>query len=447
MTMTGKNVEKAWEDILKNDALCEMEFRLKPKAEEAGERWVLARGRVERNGAGESLYAAGVVFDITEKKMNESALKDADRRKNEFLATLAHELRNPLAPIKNALHIIDMESAAPEVKARARQLMKHQVNHMERLVDDLMDVSRITQGKIELKRESINLSEAVQLAVDAARPLIEGKGLSVLMKDMDQDLWLYADNARLSQILSNVLNNAAKYTIEGGITVNVLKEGRQAVVAVKDTGIGIPEKKLSSIFDMFMQVDNSMEKSYGGLGIGLTLVRSLLSLHGGSITAESAGEGKGSTFTIRFPLSEKKSMPTHENTDKTAAPVKKHAVLIVDDNESSAKTLGWIFELMGHDYRVANTAEQAIEITKEYRPDLVLLDIGMPGMNGYDLCRHLRKDPALSATTFVAQTGWGQKEHRKLSEEAGFHHHLVKPVNMPTLNSLIQEIDRAQEAS
>lgn len=434
-------VRLTWQDILKEDAPCEMEFRLRAQPEDENESWFLVRGRVERNGSGEPLYAAGVVFDVTEKRLHEAAMKDADRRKNEFLATLAHELRNPLAPIKNALHIIDAETADAEIKVRARQLMRHQVNHMERLVDDLMDVSRISQGKIELKRECISLSEAVQLSVDAVRPLIEDKGLSVFVQETDKDLWLYADSARISQILSNVLNNAAKYTIKGGITVKVFREGDQAVIQVKDTGIGIPERKLPYIFDMFMQVDNSMEKSYGGLGIGLTLVRSLLGLHGGSIIAESAGEGQGSAFTIRLPLSEKKEADLYENADKASVPVKKHRVLVVDDNESSANTLGWIFELMGHDFKVAHTAEQAIGITKEYKPDLVLLDIGMPGMNGYDLCRLLRKDPALASTTFVAQTGWGQKEHRRLSQEAGFHHHLVKPVSMPVLHELLQQID------
>jgi PAS domain S-box-containing protein len=381
----------------------------------------------------------GVAIDVTDRIRAEEALREADRRKDEFLATLAHELRNPLAPIKNAIYLLESPDTKEEVKEEALQMMRRQVRLMKRLIDDLMDVSRVSQGKVELQKQLITLNDVIQGAVEIAKPLITEKRHELAINLLHQPVWLEGDSIRLSQVFANLLNNAAKYTSErGNIVLTVRKdETDDVVISVKDNGIGIPKAMLSSIFDLFVQVDNSLERMQGGLGIGLTLVKELVGLHGGSISAVS--DGKGSEFIVRLPVAQK----TEEEAAASQAiseSNRSYRILVVDDNEPSAKTLGWTLELIGHEVELAHDSKSGIEKAKTYRPDIILLDIGLPGMNGYDLCKIFRKDHETKDAFIIAQTGWGQEEHRNRSKEAGFNHHLVKPIEMQTLQQLLESL-------
>ena len=370
-----------------------------------------------------------------ERVRHEAMLIEADRKKDEFLATLAHELRNPLAPIRNALHVFQSETVTPERASRARDLIGRQVEQMVRLVDDLMDVSRITHGKIELRRDRVLLADVVHNAVETCQPLIAEKKHRLTVLLPDAPVAITGDAVRLGQIFSNLLNNAAKYTGSGGdIRVTAQIDARQVTVDIADNGIGIPAQHLPHIFEMFTQADNSIERKHGGLGIGLTLVRNLVERHGGTVTAASSNAG--STFTVTLPLAHtagEAAAPAPPSTAPRAA----LKVMVVDDNMDSAQTMGWTMELLGCEARVLTNAADAMAAARDYLPDVVLLDIGMPGMSGYDLCRYLRAQPGLEHTMFIAQTGWGQAEHRQKSKEAGFHHHLVKPVDMKELGALM----------
>jgi signal transduction histidine kinase len=385
--------------------------------------------------------------DLIERKAAEDALQqskialtEADRRKDEFLATLAHELRNPLAPIRNALHIMRIAPAgskAPELLS----MMDRQVTHLVRLIDDLLDVSRVSQGKIDLRLDKITLQNAVLAATEASLPLIESNK-HILVFDLPKEpLWLFADLTRVAQVVSNLLNNAAKYTPDGGqITVSAHRDGAHAVLSVSDTGVGIPADMLPKVFDLFTQVDRNLERSHGGLGIGLALVKQLLEMHGGQIEAKSLGVGHGSIFTVRLPLAHivednlqgTGSSDHVEPKDQVAL-----RVLVVDDNIPSAETTALMLELIGHEPKVAHDGIEALTATKTFHPDVILLDIGLPGMNGYDLCRELRKDPRFKDTLMIAQTGWGQERDRQLARDAGFDHHLVKPLNFEELSQLL----------
>ncbi len=383
--------------------------------------------------------------DITARKRVESALELADRRKNEFLAILAHELRNPLAPISNSVSILSSGKLSAEVQDKALSMMDRQVKQMVRLVDDLMDVSRITRGKIELKKEKVDLAEVLKVAVETANPLI-GQFDHTLAADLpDTPVWLEADFTRLSQVFSNLLNNAAKYSLpKGEIRLFTRMDGDFVTVHVADKGIGIRPEMLGRIFDMFAQVDDSLERAHGGLGVGLTLVKTLVEMHGGSITASSAGPDKGSEFVVRLPVAPVATAP------KAVEPVaagEEHGhmrVMIVEDNDALAQTTGWLVEMLGYDYSLARSGPEALANVGAYKPDVMMLDIGLPGMNGYDLCRTLRQDPALKDTIFIAQTGWGQDEHRQMARDAGFHHHMVKPLSFDALENLLGSIEKAR---
>ncbi len=369
-------------------------------------------------------------------------IREADRRKNEFLAMLAHELRNPLAPIRNALHVMKM-TPQPELRHEAEDTVERQLKHMVHLVDDLMDVSRITQGKIELRKELFQLREALEHAIETSQPLIRSRGHKLVVHVPEKPIWLEADFARISQIFSNLINNSAKYTDQGGqIVVSAQQLDDAAVISVRDNGIGIPVDMLPRIFDMFLQVDSSLERAQGGLGIGLTLVKKLLDMHGGSISALSNGTRTGSEFIVQLPVAEAPVQDKEAPADILQAstqPGTSLRVLIVDDNEASAKTLGWMMELLGHEAQISHDGQEAIGMARSSPPDIVLLDIGLPGMNGYEICKLLRQEPGLENTTFIAQTGWGQSEHRQRSQEAGFHHHLVKPIDLATLQDLMSK--------
>ncbi len=387
----------------------------------------------------------GVVLtltDITERKSVEEALELADRRKNEFLAILAHELRNPLAPISNSVSILAAGKLSPEVRDRAVVLMDRQVKQMVRLVDDLMDVSRITRGKVELKTERVRLADIVSGAVETSQPLIEQFNHTLNVDLPEQPIWLDADITRLTQIFSNLLNNAAKYSeAKGSIAVSARVEGDRVRVDISDRGIGIRPEMIGRIFDMFAQVDGSLERAHGGLGVGLTLVKTLVEMHGGTISVHSDGPGQGSTFTVDLPLAvtaEDTATPAAESKDSTATSGLR--IMIVEDNEALAQTTGWLVEMLGHDYRLAHSGREALDNALDYSPQVMMLDIGLPGMNGYDLCRELRQMPGLKDTIFIAQTGWGQDEHRQRAREAGFDHHMVKPIALDSLEGVLADI-------
>ncbi len=382
----------------------------------------------------------GVVLtftDITGRKKAENALEVADRRKTEFLAILAHELRNPLAPISNGIRLLASEGVNPQVQDKALALMDRQVRNMVRLVDDLMDVSRITRGTIELKRERVRLADVLRVAAETSEPLVAQFGHTLQREPVDEDIWLEGDFTRLTQVFSNLLNNACKYSEpERTIDLSVTHTEGWVSVRVRDQGIGIRPEMLDRIFDMFTQVDGSLERAHGGLGVGLTLVRNLVEMHGGSVEAASAGPGKGSRFTVNLPVAGAPAAETAGEADVEAdAGILR--ILIVEDNAALAQTAGWLVETMGHDYRLAHNGNDALATAGEYRPDVVLLDIGLPGMNGYDICRLMRQKPELKDTLFIAQTGWGQSEHRQMASDAGFHHHMVKPVDYDKLKTVL----------
>jgi signal transduction histidine kinase/ActR/RegA family two-component response regulator len=367
-------------------------------------------------------------------------LRDADRRKDEFLATLAHELRNPLAPIRNGLQVLRLSGKETGVVAEARSMMERQLSQMVRLVDDLLDVSRISRNKLDLKKQRVTLAAVVHSAVETSRPLVEQSRHSLTVALPPDPVYLDADLVRLAQVFSNLLNNAAKYTEPGGriwLTAEVV--GHEVAVRVRDTGLGIPADALPRIFEMFSQVDRNMERSQGGLGIGLTLVRRLVEMHGGTVEARSDGPGKGSEFTVRLPLAADGEVGRRAETadDGPAAP--KRRILIVDDNHDSAMSLGMMLDLMGNETRTAHDGLAAFEAAGTFRPDVILLDIGLPKLNGYDTCRRIREQPWGQAMVIVALTGWGQDEDRRRSKEAGFDHHLVKPVEADALAKLLAE--------
>jgi signal transduction histidine kinase len=377
-----------------------------------------------------------------ELKAYADALTEADRRKDEFLATLAHELRNPLSPLRSGLDILRASPTAPNAE-EIRDMMDRQLSHLVRLVDDLLDVSRVSQGKVELRKAQIALSELIKTAVEASSPLI-GAGRHELILDLpDAEVWLDADLTRLSQVISNLLNNAAKYTPEGGrIVVSARRDGKDVLISVSDNGIGIPADMLPRVFDLFAQVRDNLDRSRGGLGIGLALVKQLVEMHGGSIAAESAGPGKGSSFRLRLPVVE--ASPALSVAAEPPSPVSRQdaklKVLVVDDNFDVAQTTGWMIEAIGHDYRMVHESKLAVQTAREYRPDAILLDINMPGMDGYAVCRALREQTLFDDTVIIAQTGWGQTQDRASTGESGFNHHLTKPVNMDRLEQVLTGI-------
>lgn len=391
-------------------------------------------------------HVVAVVEDITERKLAEEDLREADRRKDEFLATLAHELRNPLAPIRNSLHIFRMAGIQDPAVARVTQMMERQVVHMVRMVDDLLEISRISRGKIELRRERVSLASVLRGAVDTSLPLIEAARHSLAVAMPDEALMLDADPVRLAQVFANLLNNAAKYTPQGGeIAVTVRLDAGMAVVCVKDNGEGIPAAMLGRIFNMFTQV-NTGNRAQGGLGIGLTLARTLVHLHGGSIEARSEGAGCGCEFLVRLPLAatgvaDAPQAGVHAPGDAAAGFAR---VLVVDDNHDAADTLGMLLRVLGAQVEVVHDGPAALASLRRFHPTVVLLDLGMPGMSGIEVARRVREDPQFSSTRLVALTGWGQREDRRRTTEAGFDHHLVKPADVSALQSILALPDASQ---
>ena len=406
--------------------------------------WVKLAVALARGAGSTDVRAVAVIEDITERKQAEEDLREADRRKDEFLATLAHELRNPLAPIRNSLHIFRMSGVQNPTIERVTDMMERQVGHMVRMVDDLLEVSRISRGKIELRKEPVELASVLRNAVDTSLPLIEKGRHKLAIEVPDEPLVLEADPVRLAQVFANLLNNSAKYTPEGGeIRLKVTVVDGHALVCVKDNGEGIPRQMLQRVFNMFTQVNTGI-RAQGGLGIGLTLAKTLVHLHGGTIEAASDGQGKGCEFTVRLPLaahavrSEQAPLPVRSD-----APLKR--VLVVDDNHDAADSLGMLLQFLGAEVMVVHDGHAALAAIPSFAPAVVLLDLGMPGLNGLEVARRMREDPAARGVTLVALTGWGQREDRRRTTEAGFDYHLVKPADVGALQSILsmRELEKA----
>ncbi|MHB8736701.1 MAG: PAS domain-containing hybrid sensor histidine kinase/response regulator, partial [Terriglobales bacterium] len=369
-------------------------------------------------------------------------LKDADRQKNEWIAMLAHELRNPLAPIRNALHVMKMPGANGQAVEHARQMSERQVQHMVRLVDDLLDVSRIMRGKIDLRTEVVDLASVVARGVETAQPKIDAQGQQLILSVPSEPLRLEGDPTRLAQVVSNLLHNAAKFSERSGrIWLTAERRGTEAVLRVRDEGAGIPADMLPRIFDLFTQGDRSVERSQGGLGIGLTVVQRLVELHGGSVTAHSEAPGKGSEFVVRLPgiLEGRRQEPTGASPGAAQPPVACR-ILVVDDNVDAAESIAMILRLSGHEVRLVHNGPAALEAAEQYQPEAVVLDIGLPGMNGYEVAKRLRQHPNFRETLLIAVTGYGQEDDRRKSLEAGFNQHLVKPVDPTALQTLLASI-------
>ncbi|HZQ71665.1 MAG TPA: PAS domain S-box protein [Burkholderiales bacterium] len=393
-----------------------------------------------RNADGRIIGASKVARDITERKRAEAALRDSDRRKGEFLAVLAHELRNPLAPIQNCLDLMTITETDPEGARRARDIMTRQVKQIVRLVDDLLEISRIDQGKIELRREPLDLSAVMLSAVETSRPAIEAGKHTLNVTLATEPLPVNGDPVRLSQVVANLLNNAAKFTDPGGtIALRVRREAEHAEIEVQDSGIGIDAETLPRLFEMFSQGAQVGRRSSSGLGIGLALARSLVTLHGGRIDARSDGPGKGAVFTVRLPLA---SALAAEKPQQQAAPPSRAAahkrVLVVDDNADAAEALAMMLKSMGHEAYTATDGRIGLAMARAARPDVVLLDIGMPGLDGFEAVRRLRADPEGRAIRVVAVTGFGRTEDVRRSAEAGFDEHLVKPVTPELLRIAVE---------
>ncbi len=406
-------------------------------------RWVWDRATPVFVAPDEVMYWEGFVTDITERVQAETALREADRRKDEFLAMLAHELRNPLAPIRNAAQVLRLVGPSDTHQRWAREVIERQTQHLTRLVDDLLDVSRITQGKVKLTREPLDLSEIIHRAVEASRPLIDARRHQLTVTTPPEPVRLEGDLTRLVQVVGNLLNNAAKYTDEGGqIQIEAAGEGAEAVIRVRDNGMGLPADLLPHVFDLFTQADRTLDRSQGGLGIGLTLVRQLVELQGGRVEARSAGFGQGSEFTVRLPATAPAVSPDTEAVAGESASSASRAlkILVVEDNVDSAEMMSFLLKLGGHEVRTAHDGLEALEAARTFEPQAVLCDIGLPGMNGYEVAERLRQQPAFQQTPLIALTGYGEEEARRRSKEAGFDYHLVKPVEPDALDALLDSL-------
>jgi len=443
--------ERVLQDTVRRGGKSRREFRIRRRGDGAM-RHIESVETVRANAQGETEWVVGTNLDVTERKTAEIQLRqlaadlsEADRRKDEFLATLAHELRNPLAPMRNGLQLMKLAGGQPATIEKTRAMMERQLTQMVRLIDDLMDVSRISLDKLELHKVHLPLPTVLNSAVETSRPLIDQMGHQLTVTLPKEALIVDADMTRLAQVFLNLLNNAAKYSERGGhIQLHVERQGSDAVVTVKDTGIGIAAEQLPRVFEMFTQIDASLEKSQGGLGIGLTLVKRLVELHGGSIQAHSDGPGKGSEFSVRLPLvNEGSAVQAPEVDDAPAAMKSLLRILIVDDNRDSADSLSELLKMMGNDTRTAYDGRQGVDLAGEYRPDVILLDIGLPKLNGYEACCLIREQPKGKGALLIALTGWGQDEDRRRSHEAGFDHHMVKPVDPQALMSMIAVLNVA----
>lgn len=411
--------------------------------------WLMmeGRGHATYSETGKPLCIFGIVIDVSDRIAADQQLRElnqqlsaADRRKDEFLATLAHELRNPLAPMRNVLEIMQLKEGNDPFIRWSRDIIGRHVAQMTHLVDDLMEASRITQGRLELRKQQMDIIDVVQHAIEISHALMEQSNHTFTIRQPDTPIIIDADSTRIVQIISNLLTNAAKYTPEGGtICLSIFQEGNEAVLSVRDSGIGIPPEHLPNVFAMFSQLKPALERSQGGLGIGLALVRGLVELHGGTIAARSDGDGKGSEFIVRLPISTYSidAEPAMEKPNIVTANGLR--ILVVDDNVDAAESLALLLEFSGHITRSANSGMAGLSATEEFRPDVILLDIGLPDISGYEVARRIRQQPWGEKIMLIAATGWGQDKDKELALHSGFDSHLTKPVDFQKLNSLLQK--------
>jgi CheY-like chemotaxis protein len=383
----------------------------------------------------------GTCTDIHEQKRARDELLASNRRKDDFLAMLAHELRNPLAPISTAAQLLKAAPANPATVARSAEIIARQVRHMTDLVDDLLDVSRVTRGLVELERRPVELKGVLGNAIEQVRPLIEARGHHLTTRMPSGDVHVLGDRTRLVQVVSNLLNNAAKYTPPNGALSMSMAVGEDVRVQVTDTGMGIEAQLMPHVFDLFTQGERTPDRAQGGLGLGLALVKSLVELHGGRVTAESPGPGAGSTFTVTLPLLQVEAVKAPQGSPRSELQPAARAlrVMIVDDNEDAAETLGMLLESLGHHVRVLHDSAQALAAVKDATFDVFILDIGLPGMDGYTLARHLRSHAPASSAKFLALTGYGSAADKHRGDDAGFDHYLVKPADIGALARLLNE--------
>ena len=408
-------------------------------------KWIRALGGTDYASDGTPTHFDGVTVDVSAQKLDQQKLaslnhqlRQQDRRKDDFIATLSHELRNPLAPIRAAAKVIASPQVAPAQLQRAQLIIERQVTHMALLLDDLLDVARITQGKLQLKKETVALIDVVDAAVEAVRPTLSGKNHELSLSLPAEPVLLDADPLRLSQILSNLLVNAAKYSDAGShIELAATVKGNTVSLSVKDNGIGIAAESITGIFEMFSQIEGVTGRSDGGLGIGLALVKGLTELHGGTVEARSRGLGHGSEFIVRLPFAPRHPVPPPPVTDPALAASVRRRILVADDNKDAAESLSMLLELAGHEVRVAHLGRSALSRAQAFRPDTVLLDIGMPDLSGYEIAQDIRRQAWGTGIQLIALTGWGQENDRRRSLEAGFDHHLTKPIDPDQLEGVI----------
>jgi PAS domain S-box-containing protein len=428
-----------WQAACADQGDYDLEYRIRRSDGEY--HWFKTRGVPVRDERGQIVYWFGTCTDIEDVKRLEAALREADRRKDEFLATLAHELRNPLAPLRTGLQILQLTEDRASWE-RARQMMERQLGQMVRLIDDLLDISRISRNRLELRRARISLAAVIENAVETARPLIDEKGQTLTVALPAEPVFLDADLTRLAQVFWNLLNNSAKYSDPGGrISLAAECQGQEVVVTVRDTGVGIPAPALPGLFTMFSQVDHSLERAQGGLGIGLALVKGLVEMHGGAVAARSAGVGQGSEFVVRLPLAASPDPAKRAAKEERTLVASKRRILIVDDSRDGAASLGMLLSLLGHDTRTAHDGLEALELAEAFHPNVMLLDIGLPKLNGYDVCRRIRQQPWGKEIFIIAVTGWGQEDDRRRAQEAGFDQHMIKPVDFTALEKQLAELE------
>jgi two-component system, chemotaxis family, CheB/CheR fusion protein len=403
-------------------------------------RWMESRGRAEYAADGTPTKLYGLVIDITERRRAVEALQEADRRKDEFLATLAHELRNPLAPISSGLHILRTAKDSSQTST-ALEIMERQVGQMVRLVDDLLDVARITTGKVEVRAEPIDLAAAINDAIETSQPTFDKNGQRFRVNRPSHPIYVYADRTRLAQVFSNLLNNSAKFSEPGQeITLTVEQDGGNAIVRVRDAGIGIHPEMLPRVFEMFRQADRTGGRSRGGLGIGLSLVRRIIEMHGGTVTAQSKGLGHGSEFIVQLPAIDASRVEANRRSLQANGHLPRRKILVVDDNADAAESLAALLRINGHDTRMAHDGHAAVETAEQFHPDVVFLDIGMPILDGHETAKLIRQQPWGKDMVLVALTGWGQSEDRRRSKDAGFNHHLVKPADPAVVEQLLASL-------
>jgi PAS domain S-box-containing protein len=440
--------DAAFQQALVDKKAFGFEYRLRTR--DGTYKWCMDQGEPRFSRDGTFLGHVGQVIDISERKLAELeraqasvAIEEANRRKDQFIATLAHELRNPLAPIATGIHIVRKAPEDPAAQ-KALSVMERQLSSMVRLIDDLMDVSRITRGKVELQREPLDIRSSLERAQETVQVMFDSSQQTLLMRLPEQPMWVEGDNVRLTQVFTNLLTNASRYSppktrVEVSLTLSSARDA--AVVTIADEGWGIPQDKLESVFEMFSPVNGDLGRPSSGLGIGLSLARKLIEMHGGHISAWSAGLNRGSTFTVDLPLVRAAPRaidgPVQE-ADRAAG----RRILIVDDNVDAADSLAIIFGLGGHEAKAVHGGRDAIDAATSYVPEVILLDIGLPDLNGYEVCRRLKKEPVLAGTKFVALSGWGSDEDKRKGTEAGFHAHLTKPANPKEIEAVMEELFR-----